>query len=901
MFHFRASKPYRFMRYPAVRPFFLVFLFTFLLAFPLKEGLAANGVLRATLENGLRVVIVKNTLAPVVTTQINYLVGADETPAGFPGTAHALEHMMFRGSPGLSADQLARIIADLGGQFNADTQQTVTQYFFTVPSKDLEIPLHVEAIRMRGILATEKLWGLERGAIEQEVAQDLSDPEYVFYTKLISNMFAGTPYAHDALGTRPSFNKTTGAMLRKFHREWYAPNNAIMVIVGDVDPGKTLEKVKRLFGPIPARPVPARPPVRLQPMKPAAIEQQTDLPYEAVVVSYRLPGYDSPDFAAVRVLSDVLDSERGNLFALVAEGKALSADFSRESLPKASIGYAMVSFPVGGNGPEMILTAKGIINDYIKNGVPADLVEASKRHEIAGMEFRKNSVEGLANLWSQALAVEGRRSPDEDIAAIQKVTTADVNRVAREYLVNNRAITAMLTPRPSGKAVTAKRPRGKESFTPTKVKPVKLPSWAKKVESLPSIPPSTVKPVVYTLPNGLRLIVQPETISNTVGVYGRIKNNPALQEPPGQEGAAQIVDGLFPYGSANLGRLAFQKALDDIGAEESAGSSFELEILADHFDEGTKLLADNLLHPVVAETDFRIVRQETAGELKGLMQSPSHLARRALLDALYPKGDPALRQATPQTVQSLKLDNVKAYYGKTFRPDMTTIVVIGNIAPDQAKSVIEKYFGGWKAAGPKPNTDLPPVPPNKPSASVVPDASRVQDEVVLAQTVGVLRSSPFYYPLQVGRHILAGAFYATRLYRDLREETGLVYSVESVLHAGKTRSSFMVIYACDPQNVEKARYIVERDLRQMQNRKVTPLELRQAKVLLLRQIPLSESSTGRIAGKLLDLSIEGLPLNEPILAARHYRETTAGQVKSAFLKWVRPEGFVQIIQGPEPK
>ncbi|MCG6534681.1 MAG: insulinase family protein, partial [Syntrophales bacterium LBB04] len=120
-----------------------------------KETGPEQRVLRVTLNNGLRVVLVRNALAPVVTTMMNYLVGSVEAPRGFPGTAHAQEHMMFRGSPGLSADQLAGIIAAMGGKFNADTQQTVTQYFLTVPSADLDTALHIEAIRMRGVLDSE--------------------------------------------------------------------------------------------------------------------------------------------------------------------------------------------------------------------------------------------------------------------------------------------------------------------------------------------------------------------------------------------------------------------------------------------------------------------------------------------------------------------------------------------------------------------------------------------------------------------------------------------------------------------------------------------------------------------------------------------------------------------------
>src|ERR1035437_4762514 len=153
----------------------------------------SSEVTKTTLENGLRVVIVQNSLAPVVTTQVNYLVGSNEAPPGFPGMAHAQEHMMFRGNPGLSSDQLSSIIAAMGGNFNAQTEQSLTQYFFTVPVEDMETALHVEAVRMRGILDSGKAWGEERGAIEQEVVQDLSDPKYVLSTRLLGKLFEGSP------------------------------------------------------------------------------------------------------------------------------------------------------------------------------------------------------------------------------------------------------------------------------------------------------------------------------------------------------------------------------------------------------------------------------------------------------------------------------------------------------------------------------------------------------------------------------------------------------------------------------------------------------------------------------------------------------------------------------------
>lgn len=877
---------------------FPVAVFSLLLA--AVPTVTAADVARATLNNGLRVVVVRNTLAPVAAVQINYLVGADEAPAGFPGMAHALEHMMFRGSPELSGAQLASLIAALGGASNADTQQSITQYFLTVPKEDLEIALHIEAIRMREVLDSESLWQEERGAIEQEVVRDLSTPGYQLQNRLRAGLFAGTPYEHDALGTLPSFEKTTGDILKKFHDDWYTPNNAILIIAGDFDPEKALASAKRLFEPIPSRPLPQRPAVQLTPLKTVHIEMDTDQPHGMAVVAYRLPGYESPDYIAGEVLADVLASQRGDLYELVPKGKALSADFDDLPLPKAAAGYATAAFPKGGDGPGLILELKGIIAKYVKNGFPPELVEASKRREIAQAEFRKNSVMGLADAWSQALAVEGRNSPDDDIDAVSKVTVADVNRVAREFLVNDTAITAVLTPQPSGKPSVSQGTGGKESFAPQQTKPAPLPDWAKMPLEPPSSSPIGEKPFDMRLTNGLRLIVQPTTISRTVTLYGGVRNKPELEQPPGKEGVADLLGALFSYGTASMDRLDFQKALDDIAADASAGTSFSLQVLSQDLDRGVMLLADNLLHPALPEKAFEIVRQQSAKALAGTMQSPAYLAERALLKALYPKDDPKQRTATPSTVTALTLDDVTAYYRKVFRPDLTTIVVIGDISPDRARMVIDKHFGGWQAVGPQPQTILPPVPRNNPTVITVPDTSRVQDEVMLLETLGLTRPDHDYYPLQLGLHVLSGGFYATRLYHDLREQSGLVYTVEAFLEANKSRSVFGVAYGCDPRNVTKARAVVERNLRDLQERDVSAEELRQAKVLLLRQLPLEKSSMSSTALGLLDLALEDLPLDEPNRALERYRKTSAGEVKAAFSRWVRPQGFVQVTRGPAP-
>ena len=147
-----------------------------------------------------------------------------------------------------------------------------------------------------------------------------------------------------------------------------------------------------------------------------------------------------------------------------------------------------------------------------------------------------------------------------------------------------------------------------------------------------------------------------------------------------------------------------------------------MQVLSQDFERGVELLADNELHPALPAAALDIVRQQVAQVVAARNTSPGYLAQHALRQALFPKDDPSLREATPQTVGALTLDDVRSYYHDTFRPDLTTIVVIGNITAQQAQATIEKYFGAWSANGPTPTIDLPPVPPNRPARIAVPDA-----------------------------------------------------------------------------------------------------------------------------------------------------------------------------------
>ena len=668
-----------------------IVMVTFIFAFSHVLDKPPTNVSRLTLRNGLRVVVVRDPLAPVVTVRQNYLAGASESPEGFPGMAHAQEHMTSRGCAGLSGDQISSIYAQLGGDDNAETHQTVTQYYATVPAGDLEVALRIDAACMQDVDDADEQWNQERGAIEQEVARDLSSPANRFMTRVNEDMFAGTPYAHDALGTKSSFDATTGAMLKKFYRDWYAPNNAILVIAGDVDPAVTLAKVSEIYGGIPRRSIPRRRHVKLPPVRAESFTLAGNLPFDLVFIAYRMPGTNSPDYATTRVLTDVLSSERANLHALIADGGALAAEFQlEETLPTASVAIAAATIVAGADPSIILARMKSILADYASNGVPTDLVDGAKRTQIVSAEFQRNSIPGLAESWSQALAADGLDSPDDYVEAVRRVTPPDVNRVARTYLDHSQAIIAIVEPVTSGDPVQSKGFGGREQPTVTFPTSVVLPGWAEaELRSLPALQPNT-RPADMLLPNGIRLIVQTERISPTVTVLGDVRQERKLESPPGKDGVDEVLDGLFLYGTKTRDRMTLKKALDDIGASETAGASFSLHVLTEYFAKGVELLADHVMNPAFVPGEFQIVASQARQMAAGAFVSPEHRAERMLQAALLPAGDPALHEPSPESIASVTINDVKNYYARTFRPDLTTIVIVGDVTPAEAKAQVER-------------------------------------------------------------------------------------------------------------------------------------------------------------------------------------------------------------------
>jgi zinc protease len=867
---------------------------------PVAARAQTSSFARTTLTNGLRVIAVRDTLAPAVTTEMNYLVGSQDDPPDVPGMAHAQEHMMFRGSAGVSGAQLASMAAAMGGGLNGTTQTTVTQYIFTVPSNALDITLRIEADRMRGVIDAHDDWVKERGAIEQEVSSDLSNPIYRAREQLLGDMFVGTPYAQPGVGTRDAFDALDVAALKSYYDEWYRPNNAVLIVVGDIVPSAVIADASKLFSTIPPGAIPPHPAFLLPAPKLQDFAFDTDMPYGIALVAYRFPGTDSPDYAAARVLSDAIADERSPFFAGLPFDKVYNASFLLDDMPKASLGIAEALAMQPGDVPDVERAVVTNIGASVRAGFSVELIEDAKLKEISHDLFLRSSIAGLAAAWSQAVAVEGRASPDEDIAAIKAVTVDDVNRVADKYLNASTEIAAELTPKNSGAPVAADAFGAAESFAPQSAKPVTPPAWAAAIVDSTDVPPSTLHPLDQTLPNGLRVIVQAEPGSGTVTVRGEVRNEPDIEAPPGKEGVSLLLDQLYSAGPSTESTYNFFTDIGQIGAEEHAGASFSLRVPADNFDRGMLLLAENEVQPALPSSRFGLVRSAVADRVQGLSATPEYVVEQSLFGALYPKDDPVQRTASPATVQGLSLSDVRAYFNATIRPDLTTIVIVGDVAPEHALAVVKQHFSGWTASGSPPATSLPSAPANKPSALAVPALGSMQDKVTFAETLAVPTGTREYDALTLGDQMLASEFYASRLYRDLREQSGLVYYVSTAFDENGGRYTYRVRWGCDPQNVAKAAGIVQRDLQAMQASPPTADELLRAKALAVRALPLQEASQTGVADILLERATSDLPLDDAS-AQKRFLQVTALEISAAFAKWIRPADFVQIVQGPAPQ
>jgi zinc protease len=412
-----------------------------------------------TLANGLQVVLVPNHRAPIVTEMVFYKVGAADDPTGKSGLAHFLEHLMFRGTATVPPGEFSAAIARVGGEENAYTTEDYTAYFETVAIEHLPLAMRLEADRMANLAITDAIVEPEREVIIEERRQRIdNDPGAQLGERLHAALFLNHPYRIPTIGWAHEMRGLTAADAAAFYRRWYAPDNAILVIAGDIDIATLRPMVEKNFGAIPARGIVARhrleEPPALTPRRVALESEHVQQP--AWVRLYQAPSYhgDAKSAYALQVLAQVLGGgPTSRLYRrLVVEDKAAvaaGASYDADALDRAVFSF-YISPPAGGRIEAVEQAMSAEIDRLLRDGVgEAELAAAKALLQAAAIKAR-DSLTGPARTIGAALATG---STLDDLEAwpdrIGAVTAAEVNAAARAVVVPENGVTGLLLPKPT--------------------------------------------------------------------------------------------------------------------------------------------------------------------------------------------------------------------------------------------------------------------------------------------------------------------------------------------------------------------------------------------------------------------------------------------------------------------
>ena len=416
------------------------------------DGQTDQRLAERTLDNGLKVIVYEDHAAPVVAVNVWYKVGSRNEPADKKGMAQMLEHMMFKGSQNVAPEEHAKLINRAGGSANAFTREDVTVYFETLPAEELELALRLEAERMSHLIIDPEQFRSEREVLQEEYHVRMqNNPTSLALLRFRQIAFQGTPYAWTAAGTPEGLDSISVADLKRFYNTYYAPNNAVLVIAGDVRPEQAFRLARAHFDDVPASDLPEETDVEM----PAPAEMQTarvQLPVQlpAVIGGYPLPSAGSEDAAALQIAGTVLSSGKSSRLeqSIVRErGLAVAAGGVPQFYQDLGM-MLLFAFHMPDQTAEEVQSALLAEIAKLRNEPVSDReLQKAKNQLKSQYVFNLDSVNGVANAIGEAEVIRGdARKFLQGASRYEDVTAADVQRVAQAYLSEDRLTVVQLVP-----------------------------------------------------------------------------------------------------------------------------------------------------------------------------------------------------------------------------------------------------------------------------------------------------------------------------------------------------------------------------------------------------------------------------------------------------------------------
>ncbi len=425
----------------------------------LAFGQAQAKVVEHQLDNGMKVIVKQDQRAPIVVSQVWYKIGSSYEYGGITGISHVLEHMMFKGTGEHPPGEFSRIIAANGGEENAFTGRDYTAYFQTLSSDRLEVSFELEADRMRNLLLLPEEFRKEVEVVKEERRMRTEDkPTSLTYEQFLAGAYEASPYRIPVIGWMADLDALQVDDLQAWYRKWYAPNNATLVVVGDVDPDEVIALAKKHFGPLKPEQIPTPKP-RTEPaqrgVKRFTVKVPARQPY--LVLGYKTPVVGKAEVPwepyALEMLAYLLDGgDSARLSSNLIRGSqlAVSADASYDAFSRLSSMLVLDAVPAPGKPIEQVETAlRQEIDRFKQEPVSEQEMERVRNQIVASKVFEKDSVFYQAMLIGQLETIGlDWRLADDYVENLKKVTPEQIRQVANKYLVDSNLSVAVLDPLP---------------------------------------------------------------------------------------------------------------------------------------------------------------------------------------------------------------------------------------------------------------------------------------------------------------------------------------------------------------------------------------------------------------------------------------------------------------------
>jgi zinc protease len=867
-----------------------------------------QGVRKTVLNNGLTVLTKEIHTAPVVSVQVWYRVGSRDEGVGENGISHQLEHLMFKGTQQRPV-QFGRLFSALGSQFNAFTSYDETAYYGTVQRDKLEALLTLESDRMQGSLITPDHLTSEKRVVISELQGYENSPRYRLDRAVMRAAFPNRQYGLPVGGTKTDVEKFTVEQVRNYYRRYYSPDNAVLVVTGDFATEPVLKVVQENFGKIPKLPSEQRKTLKTSttPAQKSPIVLKEPGSAALMQTVYPLVDINHPDVPAIDLMDGILTGGRSSRFyqAVVETGLASSVGAGAAELIEPGWYEISATAVPGQELTKIAQVLQQSITKIQQQPVTQKELNRAKTQLQASFILSNQDISSQASQLGYNETIAGDyRYVEKYLNAIAKVTAADIQRVAKTYLNPAKQTVGFFQPTVSdGKGASGgDSGRTTENFNPGKpVDPAELAKY------LPPATSSTASnnqplPEEFTMENGMRVLLLPDRSIPVVNLSGQIAAGAGF-DTKDKAGLASFVAGNLMNGTKTKDALTLATTLEDRGAGLGFGASREgVGIggngLSANLPILMETLADVLQNATFPADQLELSRQRALTSLKVQLDDPRALGRRAFQQAIYPENHPFHTFPTEESLQNISREDLQRFYQQYYRPDTTTLALVGDFEPAKAKTLLNQVFGKWQATGKAPVLSFPPVQLPKATTRVSKVIPGKSEAVTYIGYNGISRKDPRYYAVMIINQILGGDTLSSRLGTEVRDRQGLTYGIYSAFATGINPGPFLIQMQTAPQDADKAITSTVALLKQLREQGITEAEFNNAKRAITSSYPVDLANPSDVATIILDNSIYGLSQAELREFPKRIQAVTMTQVQQAIAELIKPENLVIVTAGP---